>query len=105
MARSDGVFETLLVHSLTLNGRRGESRSAIGVMWVVVVAVDVATVANFAFETVDREVQATEASGFVGFLYALDGEFCSGILFVLRDEARGLDEHATGTARRVENAP
>jgi hypothetical protein len=58
-----------------------------------------------AFETVDREVQAAEASGFVDFLNPVDGEFCSGILFLLRHEARGLDEHATGTARGVEDAP
>jgi len=32
----------------------------------------------FAFEAVDGEVQATEASGFVGFLGAVDGEFGGG---------------------------
>ena len=44
-------------------------------MRVVVVAVDVAAVFDFAFEAVDGEVQAAEASGLVGFLDAVDGEF------------------------------
>jgi hypothetical protein len=36
----------------------------------------------FAFEAVDGEVQATEASGFVGFLGAVDGEFGGGLTAV-----------------------
>ena len=47
-------------------------------MRIVVVAVDVAAVFDFAFEAVDGEVQAAEASGFVGFLGAVDGEFDGG---------------------------
>jgi len=42
------------------------------------VAVDFTAVFAFAFEAVDGEVQATEASGFVGFLGAVDGEFGGG---------------------------
>jgi hypothetical protein len=39
------------------------------------------------------------------FLDAVDGEFGGGILLVLRDEARGLDEHTARAARGVEDAP
>ena len=42
-------------------------------MRVVVVAVDAAAVFDLAFEAVDGEVQAAEASGFVGVLDAVDG--------------------------------
>jgi hypothetical protein len=36
-------------------------------------------VADVAFEAVDGEVRPAEASGFVGFLDAVDGEFTRGI--------------------------
>ena len=45
-----------------------------GVVRVVVVAVDLAAVADVAFEAMHGEVQAAEAAGFVGLLDAVDGE-------------------------------
>ena len=84
-ARADGVLQPLLVHGVDVERRIGEDEveAAGGVVRVVVVAVDVAAVADVAFEAVDGEVQAAEAAGFVGLLDAVDGEFCSGILLVL----------------------
>ena len=106
-ARSDHVAQPLLVHGVDVERRVGEDEveAASGVVRVVVVAVDVAAVFDFAFEAVDGEVQAAEASGFVGLLDAVDGEFGGGIFLMLGDEARRGDEHAARTARRVEDAP
>ena len=73
-------------------------------MRVVVIAVDVAAVFDFAFQSVDGKVQAAEASGFVGFLDAVDGEFRRRVLFMFRHEPRGLDKHAPRTTCRIENA-
>jgi len=69
--------EKFLVHGVDVERRVGEDEveAAGGVVRVVVVAVDVAAVADVAFEAVDGEVQAAEATSFVGFLDAVDGEF------------------------------
>ena len=106
-SRSDHVFQSFLVHGVDVERRVGEDEveAARGVVRVVVVAVDVAAVFDFAFEAVDGEIQAAEAAGFIGFLDAVDGEFGGGILLMLGDEARGGDEHAARTARGVEDAP
>jgi hypothetical protein len=71
---------------------------------VVVVAVDVAAVADVALQPVHRQVQAAEAAGLVGLLDAADGQFGGGVLLVLGDEARRLHEHAAGAAGGVEDA-
>ena len=106
-ARADGVFQPLLVHGVDVERRIGEDEvePAGGVVRVVVVAVDVAAVADVAFQPVDGEVHAAEAAGFVGLLDAVDGEFGGGVLLVLRHEPGGLDEHAARTAGGVEDAP
>jgi hypothetical protein len=62
-------------------------------------------VANVASEAVHGKVHAAEASGFVGLLDAVDGQFRAGILLVLGHEAGGGHEHAARTARGVEDAP
>ena len=74
-------------------------------MRVVVVAVHLPAVPDVALEAVHREVHPGEASGFVGLLDAVDGEFCAGILFVFRDEPGRRDEHAARAARGVQDAP
>ena len=58
------------VHGVDVERRVGkdEVEAAGGLVRVVVVAVDVAAVFDFAFEAVDGEVQAAKAAGFVGFL-------------------------------------
>ena len=87
-SRSDHVFQPLLVHGVDVERRVGEDEveAAGGVVRVVVVAVDVAAVFDFAFEAVDGEVQAAEASGFVGFLDAVDGQLRCWVLFMFRHE-------------------
>ena len=57
-----------------------EVEAARDVVRVVVVAVDVAAVFDFAFEAVDSEVQAAQAAGFVGFLDAVDGDLRGGVM-------------------------
>ena len=46
----------------------------------------VAANVDVAFEAVDGEVQAAEASGVVGLLDAVDGVFRGGVLLTLRDK-------------------
>ena len=55
-------------------------------------------------EAMDGEVHATEATGFVGLLHSVDGEFVGGVLLVLLHEPRGGDEHTARTAGWVEDA-
>jgi hypothetical protein len=71
---------------------------------VVVVAVDVAAVANVALKPVHGEVEACEAAGLVGLLYAADGQLRRGVLVMLGHETRRLHEHAAGAAGGVEDA-
>jgi hypothetical protein len=71
---------------------------------VVVVAVDVAAVADVALQAVHGEVQAAQAAGLVGLLDAADGQLGGGVLLVLGDEACRLHEHAAGAAGGVEDA-
>ena len=83
-------FKRSLSTALTLNGGLARTKSKPpGGSWVVVVAVDLAAMADVAFEAVHREVYAAQASGFVGFLDTVDGKFGGGVLLVLGDEARG----------------
>jgi hypothetical protein len=76
----------------------------VAVVRVVVVAVDVAAVADVAFQAVHGEVQAAEAAGLVGLLDAADGELGGRVLLVLGHEARRLHEHAARAAGGVEDA-
>ena len=87
-ARADGIFQPLLVHGIDVERRIGEHEVefAGGFVRVVVVAVDVAAVPDFAFQAVNGEVHAAEASGFIGFLDAVNGEFGRRVLLVLRHE-------------------
>ena len=101
--RKVALFEELTHEAVGI--LRDKVEAAGGIVRIVVVAVDVAAVFDFAFEAVDGEVQAAEASGFVGFLDAVDGQLRCGILLMLGDEARRGDEHAARTARGVEDAP
>ncbi len=71
---------------------------------IVVVAVDIAAVADVAFQPVHRQVEAAEAAGFVGLLDAVDGQLGRGVAAVFGHEARRLHEHAAGAAGRVEDA-
>lgn len=71
---------------------------------IVVVAVDVAAVADVTFETVDSEVQATKAAGLIGLFNSMNGEFSGGVLLMLRHKPRRLDEHAARTASGIEDA-
>jgi len=71
---------------------------------VVVVAVDVAAVADVALQPVHGEVEAGEAAGLVGLLDAADGELGGGVLVVLGHEAGRLHEHAARAAGGVEDA-
>ncbi|MGA7394413.1 MAG: hypothetical protein WBW78_17290 [Terrimicrobiaceae bacterium] len=105
--RADRILEPLLVHGVHVERWVGEDEveAAGGVVRVVVVAVDLAAVADVAFEAMHGEVQAAEAAGFVGLLDAVDGEFRAGVLLVLGHEAGGRDEHAARAARGVEDAP
>ena len=73
-------------------------------MRIVVVAVDVAAVFDVAFQPMHGEVETAQAAGFVGLFDAADGEFGSGVLLVLGNEARRLHEHAAGTAGGVKDA-
>jgi len=74
-------------------------------MRVLAVAVDLAAVADVAFEAVHGEVHAAEARGFVGLLDGADGEFRRRVLLVFGHEVGGGDEHAARTASGVEDAP
>ena len=95
-------FKRSLSAALTLNG--GVARTKSKPSGGVVVAVDLAGMADVAFEAVHREVYAIQASGFVGFLDTVDGKFRGGVLHVLGAEAGRLDEHTPGTARTVKHA-
>jgi hypothetical protein len=99
-------FRRSLFHRVDVERRIGEYEVELagGGVRVVVVAVDVAAVADVAFEPVHGEVEAAQAAGFVGFFDAADREFGGGIFLVLGDEARRLHEHAARTARGVEDA-
>jgi hypothetical protein len=46
---------------------------------VVVVAVDIAPVAYGAFQSMHSEVEAAEATGFIGLFNATDGQLAAGI--------------------------
>lgn len=74
-------------------------------MRVVVVAVDVAPVADVALQPMHGKIEAAQAAGFVGFLDAADGELGGRVFLVLGHKACRLDEHAAGTASRVKDAP
>ena len=95
-ARSDGVLQPLLVHGVDVERWIGENEveSAGGIVRVVVVAVDIATVANVAFEPMNREIQAAETACLIGLLDTVNGKFRSGVLFMLGHEPGGLNEHA-----------
>ncbi len=73
-------------------------------MRVVVVAVDIAAVADVAFQPMHGEVEAGEAAGLVGLLHAADGQLGGRVLVALGHEARRLHEHTPRTAGRVEDA-
>jgi hypothetical protein len=100
------VLEPLLVDRVDVEGRIGEDEIELagGSVRVVVIAVDVAAMANVAFQSVHGEVEAAQAAGFVGLFDAADGQFGSRILLMLGDKARRLHEHAAGAAGGVENA-
>ncbi len=62
----DEIFEMFLVYGVDVESWSGEDE--VEASGGVVVAVDLAAMADVAFEAVHREVYAIQASGFVGFL-------------------------------------
>ena len=72
-------------------------------MRVVIVAVDVAAMFDFAFKPMHGQVKAAQAAGFVGFFYATDGEFIGGVALVLGNKTCRLHKHAARAAGGVEH--
>ncbi len=105
-AGADHILEPFLVHRIDVERRIGEDKVELagGGVRVVVVAVDVAAVADVAFQPVHGEVEVAQAASFVGLLDAADGEFGGRVLLVPGDEARRLHEHAAGAAGGVKDA-
>ncbi len=103
----DGVFQPFLVLGVDVERRVGEDEveAAGGVLRVVVIAVRLAGVADVAFEAMHGEVQAAEATGFIGLLNAVDGEFRTRVHLVFRYEAGGGDKNAARAASGVDDAP
>ena len=99
------VFEALFIYGIDVKRRVGQNKVKPpgGVVRVVVIAVDVVAVFDFAFEPMHGEVEAAQAAGFVGFFYATDGEFISGVALVLGDKACRLHKHAARAAGGVEH--
>jgi hypothetical protein len=101
VARISG--KALLVDLADIEGRirQHEVEAADGVLEVLVVGVPLLDVAA---QPVDGEVQPGEAGGVGDALLAVDGDFRRGILLMRLHEAGGLDEHAAGAARGIEDA-
>ncbi len=103
---SDHVLEPLFVDSVDVEGGIGQHEVELtcGRVWIVVVTIDIAAVADVAFEAVYGKVETGEAAGLVGLLDATDGEFSSGVLVVFGHEACRLDEHSARAAGGIEDA-
>ena len=74
-AGANRVFQAFLVHSVDVEWRIGENEVELAGRFVrvVVVAVDVPAVTDFAFQSVNCEVHPAQASGFISLLDAVNG--------------------------------
>lgn len=101
VARISG--EALLVDLADIERRirQHEVEAADGVLQVLVVSV---SLLDIAAQSVDGEVQPGEAGGVGHAFLAVDGNFRGGIFLMHLHETGGLDEHAAGAARGIEDA-
>lgn len=105
LARADLVLQPLLVDLVDVEGRVGghEVEAPDQIVRVVVIAVEVAAVANVVLEPVHGQIHATEPAGVVDLLDAVQGNAAIIVraagLLVFAHESGALHEHAARATR------
>src|ERR1035437_4311702 len=103
---TDCGCKPFLVDRINVERRIGEHEVELprGLVWVVVIAIDLTSVTDVALKAMHREVHPTEPSRLVSLFYAVNPKDIVGLVPVSIHEGSRLDKHAAGPTGRIKNA-